>query len=369
MKQCGVITYLLFCIVTILAAQNTITFSLVGDIMPANIYNGCAVPKSQGILLFKDATPIFSQSDFTLGNLETTLADSGVPRNQEREYMFLTPVSYGKVLKEAGIDFLSLANNHSLDFGVEGVASTIKVLTDNNILFSGLRRQKPFVTVTIKGIKVAICAFGFNYYCNHINKKSEVKRIITQAKDNADIVVVSFHGGAEGSYYRNLPNDEETFLGENRGDLRSFAHFCIDNGADIVYGHGPHVVRAVEVYNNRFIAYSLGNFCTPYGVSIKGVNGYAPIINVTVAANGEFSCGRIYSLRQLRGLGPKLDNQDCALKEIRLLSDDNIANGALNITSTGHILPTHKTITGSDAEQVIEENYDEQDIDWSKTGW
>ena len=350
-------------------SQNTVSFAFVGDIMPGSTFKGGGQTADNGKTLFQDATPVFKSVDMTLGNLETTLADKATPRNAGREFMFLTPTSYGAILKDAGFDFLSVANNHSLDFGEEGISSTLETLKTNNIACSGLKRQQPYEIFTVKGVKVAVCAFGFNFYCNQINKLTEVQRILSEACKKADIVIVSFHGGAEGKEYRNLPRESETFRGENRGDLRTFAHFCIDNGADIVYGHGPHVVRAVEVYKNRIIAYSLGNFCTPYGISVTGINAYAPILTVHVEPDGRFAEGRIYSLLQHRGVGPRNDPDNLVLKEIRLLSDDNIANGAMNITPSGHIVTSDVLPSDSELEEESEEYYDEEEIDWTKTGW
>ena len=363
---------ILFCcllLCRLMSAQDVLSFSFVGDIMPGSIYKGVGQTADAGKTLFIDATPIFNSVDFALGNLETTLADHGTPRNQGRDYMFLTPTHYGEVLKKAGFDFLSVANNHSYDFGEGGITSTLRTLKKNNISCSGLKRQAPYELVELKGVKVAICAFGFNFYCNQINDLKAVKHILDEASAKADVVIVSFHGGAEGKEYRNLPTRSETFLGENRGDLRKFAHFCIDNGADIIYGHGPHVVRAVEVYKNRIIAYSLGNFCTPYGISVSGINAYAPILTVDVDGEGRFIGGRIYSLIQHRGIGPRLDPHLRALKEIRSLSDDNIANGAMNITSSGHIVTNTYLPTKNELEEESEEYYDEGEIDWTKTGW
>ncbi len=349
-------------------AQEVVSFAFVGDIMPGSIYFGSQTD-NRGRTLFDDAKDVFSSVDFTFGNLETTLADSGKPRNPQREFNFLTPTSYGKILKDAGIGYLSVANNHTYDFGESGIASTLRTLEKNGIYCSGLKRQAPFQLIEIRGIRVAVCAFGFNFYCNQINDLVEVKRILTSAKRNADIVIVSFHGGAEGKKYRNLPRSSESFMGEDRGNLRRFAHFCIDNGADVVYGHGPHIVRAIEIYNDRIIAYSLGNFCTPYGISVNGINAYAPILTVELEHDGLFRQGMIHSLIQYKGIGPRFDPEQRALKEIRLLSDDNISNGAMNITSTGHIIATRWQPVENELVEESEEYYEDEEIDWNQTGW
>ena len=149
---------------------------------------------------------------------------------------------------------------------------------------------------------------------------------------------MTYHGGAEGTKYRHLPDGPETFLGENRGDLRRFAHFCIDNGADVIYGHGPHVVRAMELYKGHFIAYSLGNFCTPYGINIAGVSGYAPVLQLTInSADGTFVKGKINSFIQQRGRGPRLDKQNIVAKEIQSLTKADFTDQKITISDDGTI--------------------------------
>ena len=134
----------------------------------------------------------------------------------------------------------------------------------------------------------------------------------------------------EGSDKGHLPRGKETYIGEARGDLRNFAHFCIDNGADVVYGHGPHVVRAMEVYKDRFIAYSLGNFCTPYGISLTGISGFSPVV-------GSFKQGQIHSFIQAKGVGPRHDPQGSVAREIKQLTEADIQSSPIRISDTGEI--------------------------------
>jgi poly-gamma-glutamate capsule biosynthesis protein CapA/YwtB (metallophosphatase superfamily) len=150
---------------------------------------------------------------------------------------------------------------------------------------------------------------------------------------------VSFHGGAEGKDKTHLPEGKESFLGEDRGSLRSFAHMCIDEGADIVYGHGPHVCRAVEIYKGHFIAYSLGNFCTPAGINVSGISGYAPVITVRINHQGKVVDGRIHSFIQTYGKGPKLDTENKVSKAIRSLTNSDFVNPHIEILDDGTFLP------------------------------
>ena len=165
----------------------------------------------------------------------------------------------------------------------------------------------------------------------------QVRQIVTSLVNQCDIVIVSFHGGAEGSSRARLPYGKETFCGEDRGSLREFAHFCIDAGADVVYGHGPHVARAVELYKEHFIAYSLGNFCTPYGMSLGGVLGYAPLLTLELTPDGRFVSGQIHSFLQAKGVGPRLDAAHRAAREIRRLTALDVPGTPLVIDDEGHI--------------------------------
>ena len=119
--------------------------------------------------------------------------------------------------------------------------------------------------------------------------------------------------------------------------LIELAHFCIDHGADVVYGHGPHVVRAIEVYKDRFIAYSLGNFCTPYNVSLTGISGYAPVVEININADGSFIDGKIHSFLQTRGVGPRADAAQSVTREIRNLSESDIPQSQAVIDAQGNI--------------------------------
>ena len=121
-----------------------------------------------------------------------------------------------------------------------------------------------------------------------INDLQVSTNIIKELDKLCDIIIVSFHGGAEGQKYENVTRKQETYYGENRGNVYKFAHNAIDAGADIIFGHGPHVTRAIDLYKDRFIIYSLGNFCTYGRFNISGVYGISPIIELTVDNNGRF---------------------------------------------------------------------------------
>ena len=324
--------------ITPLHAQ-TLNIAMTGDIMMGTTYPSIMLPANDGRDLFRDAKDILTGADLTVGNLEGAICDGGrsTKGTGPNSYAFRTPTSYGHLLKEAGFDFLSMANNHANDFGLEGIESTERVLEEQGILFSGIDGRIESAVIERKGLKIGLCAFGHNSYTLKHTDLNTVGRIVDDLVSRCDLVIVSFHGGAEGRTKNHLPNGPETFLGENRGSLRQLAHFCIDHGADVVYGHGPHVVRAMEVYKDRFIAYSLGNFCTPYNVSLTGISGYAPVVEININADGSFIDGKIHSFLQTRGIGPRKDAAGSVAREIRQLSNADIPLSQATIDAQGNI--------------------------------
>ena len=324
--------------ITPLHAQ-TLNIAMTGDIMMGTTYPSIMLPANDGRDLFRDAKDILTGADLTVGNLEGAICDGGrsTKGTGPNSYAFRTPTSYGHLLKEAGFDFLSMANNHANDFGLEGIESTERVLEEQGILFSGIDGRIESAVIERKGLKIGLCAFGHNSYTLKHTDLNTVGRIVDDLVSRCDLVIVSFHGGAEGRTKSHLPQGSETFLGENRGSLRQLAHFCIDHGADVVYGHGPHVVRAMEVYKDRFIAYSLGNFCTPYNVSLTGISGYAPVVEININADGSFIDGKIHSFLQTRGIGPRKDAAGSVAREIRQLSNADIPLSQATIDAQGNI--------------------------------
>ena len=317
-----------------------VTIALTGDIMLGTTYPKAALPDYDGQRLFADTRQVLQAADIAAGNLEGAVCDTTAAKStskREGAYLFRMPPRLAPRLKEAGYDLMSLANNHSLDFGYDGARTTERVLDGLGISYAGLQGRSECAIVERRGVKFGFCAFGHNYYTLKHKDLEKAKILLDSLRHAADIVIVSFHGGGEGVKASHLPYGRETFMNEDRGDLRRFARFCIDNGADVVFGHGPHVVRCVELYKDRFIAYSLGNFCTPYGINIMGKSGYAPVIEVVTDRKGRFRNGQIHSFIQQKGGGPRRDTANLAAKEIRNLTRADIKNGLLEISEDGRI--------------------------------
>src|SRR5258708_37113315 len=140
--------------------------------------------------------------------------------------------------------------------------------------------------LTVKGRRVTIIAFATYPGAYNFLDLDESLQTIRAARAESDLVIVGFHGGAEGATHQHVLEGEETVWGEDRGDLRRFTHAAVDAGADLVLGSGPHVVRAVEVYNGKLIAYSLGNFATYGPFNLNAENGLSLILEVHLAADG-----------------------------------------------------------------------------------
>jgi poly-gamma-glutamate capsule biosynthesis protein CapA/YwtB (metallophosphatase superfamily) len=324
--------------------SDSICIAAVGDIMLGTSYpNDKTLPPDSAKSSFKNVLDELRNADITFGNLEGTLLDSGAPayfklHQLQKAYLFRMPVRDGRVLKDAGFNLLSLANNHINDFDDKGRLSTMKTLDSVGIQYGGLY-SKPSAIFKIKGITYGFCAFAPNANTLSLLNLKKSASIIQKLKQQCDIVIVSFHGGGEGAAYEHVPCTYEKFITENRGNVHAFAHNAIDAGADIVLGNGPHVCRAMELYKNRLIAYSLGNFCTYRCVSVNGVCGMAPLLKVYVNKKGEFLNGRIISNRQTHDKGLLPDSLNGVARHMKMLTTTDFEQPGLNIADDGRIWP------------------------------
>jgi poly-gamma-glutamate capsule biosynthesis protein CapA/YwtB (metallophosphatase superfamily) len=185
------------------------------------------------------------------------------------------------------------------------------------------------------GRRVALVAFTPNVGSNLLNEPEIARQRVAELAATHEIVIVSFHGGAEGNGAEVLPFAREFFAGEDRGDVVTFAHAMIDAGADLVLGSGPHVVRAMELYRDRLIAYSLGNFATYYGISVDGIRGIAPLLQVHLGDDGRFVSGRVIATLQVRPAGPSVDPMNSVIALLRALNMTAFPDGALNVADDG----------------------------------
>ena len=299
-------------------ALQTISIIGVGDIMLGSNYPSSKyLPANRGKNLLKTLNPILKDADITFGNLEGTILDKGATiKHCKKCYAFRMPEYLVDNLVTAGFDVVSIANNHVRDFGNKGINNTMRVLKANGIYAAGIEKKQELVTFEKGGVKYGFAAFAPNIGTVKITNIPHAKKIVRQLAQTSDIVIVSFHGGAEGTAHQHVPKKTEYYYGENRGNVHKFAHAVIDAGADIVFGHGPHVTRAVEVYQNRFIAYSLGNFCTYGRFNLRGATGIAPIIKVNVNRNGVFQKAKITPIVQIKNSRVIIDKKKRAISKI-----------------------------------------------------
>lgn len=321
-----------------------VTLAFTGDVMMGTNFPKDYITPDRGKTLFQDCSNILRDADVAIVNLEGTCYDGtdGELRkmtNPNTYYIFRTPGDHACHLSDAGVDAVNMANNHSFDFGVTGRKNTIKTMEGVGIKVAGLREMSEYAVIERNGIKFVY--LGFAASCTDVLDMldyNEVDSMIDKCSNLGDVLIVSFHGGAEGTANQHVPRKTEYYVGENRGNVYEFAHHCIDKGADIVIGHGPHVPRAMELYNGHLIAYSLGNFCAPYRLGTGGATGLAPLLQVKLnVQDGKFVEGQIYSFKQYSGIGPRTDSTNAAAALIRNLTLQDFADTMLNITTDGKI--------------------------------
>ena len=191
---------------------------------------------------FSNVKSIFSADDLTIANFEGTLTDS--EEREDKEYAFKAPAEYAGILTSGSVEAVNTANNHSHDYGDQGYEDTISALDSAGILNFGYDKT---VVTEVKGIKVGLV--GIYELKDHLERKEQLKQNIAKVKaEGAQITIVIFHWGNE---KEEVPDSNQTTL----------AHLAIDEGADLVCGHHPHVLQGIEEYKGKNIVYSLGNFC------------------------------------------------------------------------------------------------------------
>lgn len=324
-----------------LAQSTTLTIAAVGDIMLGTDFPDDRLAPNDGADYLSNVAPILRAADITIGNLEGTLLAGGTPAkscsNPASCFLFRSPPHYAGYLSDAGFDVLSLANNHARDFGEEGRSATMLTLDAYGLHHSG--RRGDIASWRSGDIRIAFIAFSPTRISYLLNDIPIAVEHVLSLETMHDLVIVSFHGGAEGENATNLPFEEEFYLGETRGEVVRFSHSVIDAGADLVIGHGPHVPRALELYGDRLIAYSLGNFATHFGVNVNGTAGLAPILEAEIQSTGEFIGGRIHSTIQERPIGPVRDDENRVYELIRSLTEETFGTEMFEFSGDGRFVP------------------------------
>jgi hypothetical protein len=342
-------------------AQDTSTFTLsaVGDTIMGSAPDH--LPPANGKGFF---APVESalRSDLQMANLEEPLTNvatsskcgaaptapatpaappspgaSKSPAPPKTCFAFRSPPSYASVLKDAGFDLVNIANNHTLDFGTAGRNDTEEALTSAGVKYTGPPGM--ITTITVKGVRVAVLGFAPYSWANDLRNISAAQALVREAKERADVVIIQAHMGGEGAAYQHVHPGPEIFLGENRGDAIAFSHAMIDAGADIVIGHSPHVLRAMEFYKGHLIAYSLGNFAGYHALSSNGPNGISMILRVTMRRDGSFVSATMVPTSMVSPGVPRLDSNDRAIGVVRQLTAADFPTTGAQIASNGAITP------------------------------
>jgi hypothetical protein len=307
---------------TTTTAPPVVEIGWVGDLTPGSKYG---LPPDNGRALFASTRELLSAPDLMIANLEGTYSTGGPSKCDGRDssacFAFQAPPGSAEALSWAGVDLVSLANNHSHDYLRRGLEQTQTALEQNGIAYTGLVDQ---IAITeVNGIRVA--AVGFSPYSWNASLLDipAASRLVREAAEQADLVVVLMHAGAEGSDKIRTPEGAEYAYGEYRGHTRDFARAVVDAGADLVLGAGPHVPRGIERYQGKLIAYSLGNFAGWGNFRTSGNLGVSGLLTVTLDRNGTILGGRWNSLRLDKNGVPSPDPEHSGAHLVRELSRED----------------------------------------------
>ena len=296
------------------------------------------LPPDDGRHLF-DAVADRLTGDVVLANLDQALTDIATSTkcgvDSSGCFAFRTPPSYARWLRESGFTVLNLANNHSHDFGDAGLRDSQAALTAEGLQYTGMPGQ---VTVQDVGpLRVAILGFAPYGWAQSLLDIPAAQQLVGQAAERADVVLVTIHAGAEGADRTHVRPGPEIFLGENRGDAMAFARAVIDAGADAVLGAGPHVLRGMEWYRGRLIAYSMGNFTGYRTLSNDGPAGIGGILTLRLAADGTWHSGQLIGTVMVDPGLAQLDPAQQALGLVRDLSRADFGACGVDLTTTGEL--------------------------------
>ena len=303
-----------------------------GDIVMGSTPN---LPPDGGRSFFSDVQTDLA-GDVVLGNLEGTLSSGGSSKCSPSStscFAFQTPPSYARWLVRAGFTVMNLANNHAYDLGPEGLRETIDALDRVGLLYTGRPNQ---ITVQKVGrIRVATVGFAPYPWAASLTDIAAAQKLVRAADRVSDVVVVTMHAGAEGRDRQHVRPGTERFLGENRGDSVRFTHAVVDAGADLVVGSGPHVLRGMEWYKGRLIAYSLGNFAGYDVFSLGGALSTSAILRVTLDGAGRFESGQLVPTHMVGAGMPALDPSEAAHGVVRTLSRADFGARGVKVSREG----------------------------------
>ncbi|WP_030489928.1 CapA family protein [Micromonospora chokoriensis] len=321
------------------SGPRAISLSATGDIIIGNAPS--RLPAADGRGFFASVTAAL-KADLVMGNLEEPLTvDTGAGKcaaNATRCFQFRAPPEYAAHLRDAGFDVLNQANNHGYDYGPKGYENTQKALQKYDLEHTGAPDE--ITVVDVEGVKVGVVGFSSYVWSNSLVDIAEAKAVVTKAATMADLVVVQVHMGGEGADKTRVKPGTELFLGENRGDPVKFSHAMIDAGADLIVGHGPHVLRGMEFYQGRLIAYSLGNFAGGgNSLSNDGRLGWGGVLKVSLKPDGTWAGGSFTSTYMNSTGKPTMDPDHRGLGLVAELSRADFPKSGARLDRQGKISP------------------------------
>lgn len=308
--------------------ENTppIVIRAVGDVVLGSNFPRYRLPGKHDKKRIASLHHELKNADIVLGNLEGVLSDRGKSRkdiSRRGLFTFRMPESYAATLREMGFDVMSLANNHTMDFGTEGLQATIRALRAEGIQPMGVPGAEMAV-IKVRDTSVAFLNYSYLPDFTRLDDEQRISEEIKQALTAADLVVVTVHGGKEGVIAIGAPSGDEYFMHEYRGDILKFAHLAIDSGASAVFGHGPHVVRPFEVYKDKPIFFSLGNFVGYGSLSTRGKLANSIIAEVRFSPKGKFLGAGVIPLKLDRSGIPSVDYSIASLNTLDGLLDEQL---------------------------------------------
>lgn len=322
-------------------AAKSIVIKAVGDVIPGTNYPNYRLPSNSNQLLSKKVRAYLSQADVLFGNFETTLTNhrySAKDVSRGQVFAFRSPPEYAKLFSDVGFDVFNIANNHARDFGMTGFKDTMKNL--KNVGIETLGHKNQILYLNKNNNKIAMIGFAPYEFYNSIHDLEAAKALVRKARKEANIVIISMHAGAEGTGALHTKNKTEYFYGENRGNSIKFARTMIDEGADLVLGHGPHVPRAMETYKGKLIAYSLGNFLGYRTLSTVAQTGYSMILEVKMSPEGKVEKAKIIPVRMDRKGIPYIDQNFNTVQLVRHLNKSDFPDSAIDINRKGELILT-----------------------------
>jgi len=318
-------------------SPKAVSLAATGDVIMGNAPSRLPANGGKG---FFDGVKAALKGDLVMGNLEEPLTeDTGTGKcapGSTNCYQFRAPPGYAAHLRSAGFHLLNQANNHGYDYGPRGYENTQAALEEHGLKHTGAPGE--ITVVEVKGVKIAVLGFSAYPWSNSLTDIEAAKRVVAQAAEQADLVVVQVHMGAEGADKTHVKPGTEMYAGENRGDPIRFSHAVIDAGADLVVGHSPHVLRGMEFYKGRLIAYSLGNFAGGgNSLNSSGRLGWGGVLKVSLAADGSFVDGEFTSTVMTGAGRPTIDSQHRGLGLVRQMSQADFPKSGARLDSDGRI--------------------------------